>query len=67
MSKGNQAIDTLNYLAASVTTGSFAAITWVSTVSEIVKILAGLAAVGMFIITLIKFIKEQKIKNQKIK
>jgi hypothetical protein len=63
VSKTNSAIDTINYFAASVTTGSLAGLTWISTVSEVVKILAGLAAVGMFVITLIKYVNEKKPKK----
>lgn len=54
------AADTLHYLVASVTTTGFAGLTWFTTFSEVVKVGAGLAAIGMFILTAIKFFKENR-------
>jgi hypothetical protein len=59
------AADTLHYFAASVTTTGFAGLTWFTTLSEFVKVGAGLAAIGMFVITLIKFFKENRNKINK--
>lgn len=64
MSKhASAAADTLHYFAASVTTTGFAGLTWLTTLSEVVKIGAGIAAIGMFIITAIKFFKEKQKQN----
>jgi hypothetical protein len=64
MSKTTLAADTINYAAGSIVTGSLASITWFTTVSEVVKLGAGLAAIGMFVITAYKFIKELRTKTQ---
>lgn len=64
MSKhASAAADTIHYFAASVTTTGFAGLTWFTTLSEVVKVGAGLAAIGMFVITLTKFIKENRNKK----
>lgn len=60
MSRTTLAADTINYVAGSIVTGSLASITWFTTVSELVKLGAGLAAIGMFAITLYKLIKNKK-------
>lgn len=62
MSKVAWAADTANYIVASATTGSLAAVTWFTTFSEWVKVGSGLAAMGMFAITVYKLFKEQKQK-----
>ncbi len=63
MSKIALAADSLHYLTASVATGGLAAVSF-TTVSEWVKLGSGLAAIGMFAITVYKFIKEQKTKTK---
>ena len=66
MSKhASAAADTIHYFAATVTTTGFAGLTWFTTLSEVVKVGAGLAAIGMFVITLIKFFKENRNKINK--
>jgi hypothetical protein len=64
MSKSTLAADTINYIAGTAVTTSLAGVTWFTTVSEVIKVGAGLAAIGMFIITAYKFFKELKQNNQ---
>ncbi|MCA0428345.1 MAG: hypothetical protein LCH37_13010 [Bacteroidetes bacterium] len=54
--------DTLNYLGATVATGTFSTIAWLSTMNEVIKVCSGWVAVIVGLITIYKFIKEQ-IKN----
>jgi FtsH-binding integral membrane protein len=51
--------DTLNYFGATVATGTFSSIAWLTTMNDLVKIGSGYVAVIVGLITIYKFIKEQ--------
>ena len=51
--------DTLNYLAATVATGSFTALSWLTTMNEIVSVGCGYIAAIVGLITIYKFIVEK--------
>lgn len=51
--------DTLNYLGATIATGTFSGIAWLTTMNELVKVGSGYVAVIVGLITIYKFINEQ--------